>query len=47
MSNYIIKDIIKMKEEDVKYLCDCGAIIKKNHMEAHIKTNRHLKFLIL
>lgn len=47
MSNYIIKDIIKMEEEDIKYLCDCGAIIKKINMETHVKTKRHLQFVIL
>lgn len=35
------------EEDDVKYLCDCGAIIKKKDIEKHIKTKRHLDFVIL
>lgn len=34
-------------EEDVKYLCDCGAIIKKKDMKKHLTSKRHLYFVIL
>ena len=39
MSNYDI-------EEEVKYLCNCGAIIKKSYMKRHLISKRHLDFVI-
>lgn len=35
------------EEEDVKYLCNCGAIIKKKNMNKHLTSKRHLDFVIL
>jgi hypothetical protein len=40
MSNYYI-------EEDIKYLCNCGAIVKKSKMNKHLITKHHLNFVIL
>jgi hypothetical protein len=41
MSNYDIE------EEEVKYLCNCGAIIKKSKMMKHLISKGHLDFVII